>query len=78
LRCAVDEANERERAEHPEDWLEGVHGKKAIHGNADRSDEDAEHRECLCRAETAESPGEQAGEENGGGSGECGENADGE
>jgi hypothetical protein len=47
-------------------------------GNVDRSHEDAEHRECLCRAEAAESPGEQAGEENGGGPGERGENADGE
>ena len=78
LRSAVDETNERERAEHPEDGLEGVHGEKAVDGDVDGCDEDAEHRECLCGAEAAESPREQAGEEDGGCSGECGENADGE
>jgi hypothetical protein len=65
-------------AEHPEDGLERVHGEKAVEGDVDGSDEDADHRQRLCGAEAAESPGEQAGEEDGGGSGECGENADGE
>ena len=78
LRSAVDKANQRERAEHPEDRLEGVHGEKAVDGDVDGCDEDAEHRECLCRAEAAESPREQAGKEDGGCSGKCGENADGE
>ena len=44
LRSTVDETNERERAEHPEDGLEGVHGEKTIESDIDRNNEDAEHR----------------------------------
>ena len=44
LWSAVDETNERERAEHPEDGLEGVHGEKAVDADVDRDNEDTEHR----------------------------------
>src|SRR6185437_2326861 len=75
LRRAVDEPDERQRAQHPEDGREGIHREKAVDADVNRNDAAAAPRQRLRGAAAAESPCKQAGKKNSGRSGECRENA---